>query len=127
MNAKGATPKLRVWPILLVAILSVLAGVTIVVAQDRNLGDRPEAMLITGSALAVITTCLGVRPPLLVGCAAMFGFPALAVLDIVWNGGGSHNLLPFEFFLYGLYALAGILVAVIVEWVLCIQRRRNSL
>ena len=51
---------------------------------------------------------------MLLGLASMAGFPVGALIDLAMHGG--HNLLPFEFALYAVYGLLGVVVAAIANW-----------
>lgn len=46
-----------------------------------------------------------------IGLLTMALFPVLALVEITFVDSTSHNLLPFEFILYGLYTIPGIIGA----------------
>lgn len=66
-------------------------------------------MILFGCLLALVAGASRWAHPFYLGLAAMAGFPIWAAVDLALNGG--HNLLPFEFAIYVVYAGIGVLVA----------------
>ena len=95
--------------LVIVAVLSTVAGFIVEALQDQALGDAPGVMIICGWVLALATGVLRLRWSFLFGAAAMAGFVATALTDMILNGG--HNLFPIEFAIYGIYALSAVVVA----------------
>jgi hypothetical protein len=87
------------------AIASTVGAFVISGSQQRPLGDDPLAMLALGCLLAMTCGALSRGRPVLLGFAAMAGFPVWAVVDLV--RGGDHSLLPVEFAFYAGYGLIG--------------------
>lgn len=72
-------------------------------------GDHPVPLLVFGCALAFGVGAMRMARPFVVGFAALSGFPIEATLDLLRHGG--HSMLPFEFGLYAVYGLLGVLAA----------------
>jgi len=72
-------------------------------------GDQPLPLLALGCVAAFGAGTLRKGSPYAVGFAALAGFPIEATIDLVRHGG--HSLLPFEFGLYAVYGLIGVLAA----------------
>lgn len=109
-TASGAR---RVATIAILVALSTVAALVITAAQGRQLGDEPFAMLGVGCVIAGVASFMRLGRPWYVGLAAMAGFPIAALIDMVRNGG--HNLFPFEFALYAVYAGLGVFIATVVS------------
>jgi hypothetical protein len=92
-----------------VAALSTIGAFVISVSQQETIGDDPVLMLVFGSSLAMTSGALSEGDPFHIGFAAMAGFPAFAVVDLVL--GGDHSLLPVEFAFYAGYGLIGVAAA----------------
>lgn len=96
---------------LVVLVCIAVVSTVLALRQQRSPGDDPVPLLAFGCILAAVTSLLRLGPPVLVGLAAMAGFPIGAMIDLILHGG--HTMLPFEFFCYALYAAAGVVVAMI--------------
>lgn len=72
-------------------------------------GDHPIPLLALGCLLAFAAGAVRNATLLATGLASLAGFPIEAAVDIVLHGG--HNLLPFEFAIYAVYGLLGVLAA----------------
>lgn len=71
------------------------------------------AMIVFGCVLAVVSGAPRWGDPRLVGLASMAGFPVCSLVDLVLHGG--HNLLPFEFALYAIYAGLAVIAAIVAR------------
>lgn len=91
------------------AAASLAAAFVLAALQRHPLGDEPLGMLAVALVLAVVGARLRLAAPLRLGIAATLGFPVQALVDLLANGG--HTMLPFEFALYAVYALAAAFVA----------------
>jgi len=69
-------------------------------------GDHPFPLLGFGCLVAFAVGAARRTRPMLVGLAALAGFPVEALIDLLLHGG--HNLLPIEFAVYALYGGAGV-------------------
>jgi hypothetical protein len=98
--------------VLLTAVVSVVAAFSIAASQEQSLGDDPSAMIAFGCLLAFGLSLLRWSWAILTGAAAMFGFPAWAVTDLVLHGG--HNLLGIELAIYG---VLGVLAGLLGSWI----------
>jgi peptidoglycan/LPS O-acetylase OafA/YrhL len=101
----------RRFAVAVVAAVSTAAAIAIEAVQRQPLGDEPIAMILVGCFLAILTAALRLGHPPHLGLAAMAGFPAWAVIDLVLHGG--HTLLPFEFALYAIYGGLGVVAAIV--------------
>jgi peptidoglycan/LPS O-acetylase OafA/YrhL len=72
-------------------------------------GDHPLPLLGFGCLVAFVGGSARRTGPVLVGLAALAGFPVEALVDLLLRGG--HSLLPFEFIFYALYGGAGVVAA----------------
>ena len=106
-------PGRQIGAVAIVAVLSAVAAFGVDAVQGRPLGDEPFVMLVFGGMLAVVAGAMRWAPPILVGPAAMAGFPICAAVDMARNGG--HNLFPFEFAFYAVYAGIGFFVAAVAR------------
>jgi peptidoglycan/LPS O-acetylase OafA/YrhL len=106
----------------LVAVLSTIAGGAALALQGRSLGDDPLVMLALGGVLAFVAGLTTSASPWRLGIAAMLGFPVWAVVDMV--RGGDHNLFPFEFAMYAVYAAVGGLMVGLGRWLAYVFGRR---
>jgi hypothetical protein len=97
-------------PVIMVALVSILAATVVDAGQQRSLGDEPGRMILCGCGIAAVAGLLRWGRPILIGVAAMVGFPALALVDLILHGG--HSLLGIEFAFYALYGGVGVLTAV---------------
>ncbi len=98
----------------LVAALSSIAAILLESQQERPLSDDPISMLLFGCVLAFI---LGLGRPvhaIELGLATMSGFFISAGIDVVLNT-GVHNLLPFVFAFYAIYACIGVVLVKITS------------
>jgi peptidoglycan/LPS O-acetylase OafA/YrhL len=98
----------RIWVLVVVAIVSTLTAFV----SHASVGppsDHPEALLFAGGILAFAVGALRKLPAVVVGFAALAGFPIEATVDLVRHGG--HDLLPFEFAFYAAYGLLGAVAA----------------
>lgn len=74
-------------------------------------GDQPVFLLGVGCVLSFAVGSLRKARPVVAGFASLAGFPLEAIVDLALHGG--HNLLPFEFAFYAIYAGLGALAAVL--------------
>ena len=102
---------IRLLPLVGIAAVSTILAVE----QQRSPGDHPFPLLAYGCILSALASVLRLGPPVLVGLAAMAGFPIGATIDLILEGG--HTMLPFEFVFYAIYAVVGVVVAIIGDWV----------
>jgi hypothetical protein len=114
-----ATRRRAVWPVFALAILS-LAAVLIVqvnVAPRSSAADQPLLPLAIGLGLALLAGWGTTTAVLLLGVAAVVGFPLWAIGDMLLHpgphDGPEHNLLPFEFLMYGFYMALAYLAALV--------------
>ena len=106
-NPQPFPPQVPVVPGLLV-LLSTVAAFSSHAAFGAP-GDQPLPLLALGCLAAFGAGTLRKGSPYAVGFAALAGFPIEATIDLVLRGG--HSLLPFEFGLYAVYGLIGVLAA----------------
>ncbi len=99
--------------LLIVVVVSTIAGFIIQGLQGEALGEAPQVMMICGWVLAFATGVLRLGRSFAFGIAAMSGFFITATIDLILNGG--HTLLPFEFAIYAFYALTGVVVALVTR------------
>jgi len=97
----------------IVALVSSVAACGLDAVQARPLGDEPVAMILFGCVLALVSGASRWGHPFYLGLAAMAGFPIWSAVDLALNGG--HNLLPFEFAIYLIYAGIGVVVAAVAR------------
>ena len=90
---------------------AVAAGLWLL--QGRLVAEDPRVMLLIGAAVAAVVGCSRAGHPVLLGAAAMVGFPVTSLVDFALHGG--HTLLPFELIFYFAYALFGAAVAGVVR------------
>jgi len=108
-------------------VVPLVAGISTVMAfvadsaSKRPLGDEPFGMLVLACLLAAFMAATSAASPMLVGAAAMAGFPIWSLVDLALHGG--HNLLPFEFAIYGVYMLIGVAVAMVSAWLWRAKKR----
>jgi len=74
-------------------------------------------LTVIGFALGLV----GRERVLILGPSVMLAFPALSAVDMLF--GGEHNLWPFEFFIYGLLSLIGLVGAALGRGVKLIFKR----
>jgi hypothetical protein len=61
--------------------------------------------------VGVVAGVFGKSPAVLLGLASAALLPLWSAVDVVMGGGG-HNLLPFEWLIYGVYGVIGVAGAV---------------
>ena len=129
------------WAKLISTLLIVLLGAMIMVAliclQGKPFPDPGEyhySRLLrsnfTGMAVGfyvVAAFALGIRfryNPFRVGISLIGIFPITAVVEATYYR-GSHNLIPFEFFIYFLYALPAVMAAFAGNWLFKRQQAKK--
>jgi hypothetical protein len=78
--------------------------------RDAVEGVKPYSLAIL-FAIGVTFGLLGRAPVKLTGPATMAAFPVWSVVDMAL--GGDHNLIPIEWFFYGIISLCGLAGAVV--------------
>lgn len=108
-----------VWPTVTLAILSLatVLAVQAAVAPRSSVSDQPMLPLAVGVGLALFAGISTRVSIVALGVAAMIGFPLWAIGDMLLHpgphDGPEHNLLPFEFLLYGFYMALACVAALV--------------